>query len=85
MGLLRPVLRTNGTLVRSLFGIFRQFQKAHSRKPGFRLIMFSETQTAIRGAKGRGVENPGGKVSWTPYRRKSLGSCPAYYCDHDFK
>src|SRR5215217_1621390 len=28
--------------------------------------------------KSRGVENPGGKVSWTLYRRKSLGSCPAY-------
>src|SRR5829696_3759606 len=28
--------------------------------------------------KSRGVENPGGKASWTLYRRKSFASCPAY-------
>jgi hypothetical protein len=30
---------------------------------------FSETKKAIREEKGRGVENPGGKVSWALYWR----------------
>ena len=37
--------------------------------PGFLEEFFSENQKTIREEKGRGVENPGGKVSWT------LGSC----------
>jgi hypothetical protein len=33
--------------------------------PNFLEEFFSETQKAIREEKGRGVENPGGKASWT--------------------
>jgi hypothetical protein len=46
--------------------------------PNCREEFFSETQKAIREEKGRGVENPGGKVSWTLCRGRLIPSCPAY-------
>src|SRR5215218_5249286 len=46
--------------------------------PRIREASFSETQKAIRQEKGRGVENPGGKVSWAMYWRGVIVSCPAY-------
>ena len=52
MGLLRPVLRTNGTLIRSLFGIFRQFlsetQCIESTSPLKRVFVLSVSKSWIR-------------------------------------
>src|SRR5215217_6036239 len=49
--------------------------------PSCREGSFSETQKAIRQEKGRGVENPGGKVCWALYRLGCL--LPnLLYCDH---
>src|SRR5215204_7567226 len=55
-----------GKLERPLPLFTRLPQKGSSRQPGFRQILFSETRGY---EKSRGVENPGGKVSWALHRR----------------